>query len=37
MRAVVFDGELRFVTGYPVPEIPQGWARIRVRTAGHFA
>lgn len=34
MRAVVFDGDLRFETDYPMPEIPQGWAQIRVQTAG---
>ena len=34
MRTVLFDGELRVVTGYPVPEVPPGWARIRVRKAG---
>ena len=34
MRAVVFDGELRFVRDYPVPEVPPGWARIRVQKAG---
>lgn len=34
MRAVVFDGKLRFVLNYPAPEIPEGWARIRVHLAG---
>jgi len=34
MRAVVFDGELRFVEDYPMPEVPPGWARIRVQKAG---
>ncbi len=34
MRAIVFDGLLKFVTGYPMPEIPIGWARIRVHKAG---
>ncbi|MDO9528621.1 MAG: alcohol dehydrogenase catalytic domain-containing protein [Syntrophales bacterium] len=34
MRAVVFDGELRFVTDYPVPEVLPHWARIRVQKAG---
>jgi alcohol dehydrogenase len=34
MRAVVFDGELRFTRDYPVPEVPPDWARIRVQKAG---
>lgn len=34
MRAVVWDGELRFRPEYPIPQIQPGWARIRVRTAG---
>jgi alcohol dehydrogenase len=34
MRAVVFDGELRFVTDYPVPKTLPGWAQIRVQKAG---
>jgi len=35
MRAVVFDGTLRYVDDYPVPEIPgKGWARIRILLAG---
>ena len=34
MRAVVFDGELTFVKNYPVPEIPAGWALMRVLKAG---
>jgi len=35
MRAVVFDGKLRYVKDQPVPEIPnKGWARIRVLRAG---
>jgi len=34
MRAVVWNGQLQFLTDYPVPEIPPGWAGIRVKTAG---
>ena len=34
MRAVVFDGKLRFVKNYPVPEIPTDWALISVLEAG---
>ena len=34
MRAVVWDGQLRFMPDYPVPEIRPGWAGIRVKTAG---
>jgi alcohol dehydrogenase len=34
MRAIVFDGHLRFVGDYPVPEAMPGWARIRVLKAG---
>lgn len=34
MRAVVLDGDLRFVRDYPAPEVPPGWARVRVRMAG---
>ena len=34
MRAVVWDGQLRFLPDYPVPKIQPGWARIRVKTAG---
>jgi alcohol dehydrogenase len=34
MRAVKFDGELRFEKDHPVPEVPLNWARIRVQTAG---
>jgi alcohol dehydrogenase len=34
MRAVKFDGELRFVNDHPVPEVPLNWARIRVQKAG---
>ncbi|HKI47715.1 MAG TPA: alcohol dehydrogenase catalytic domain-containing protein [Desulfobacteria bacterium] len=34
MRAVVFDGALRFRENIPVPDPPKGWARIRVLLAG---
>ncbi len=34
MRAVVFDGRLRFSQHYPIPEVPENWARIRVGLAG---
>jgi len=34
MRAVVFDGQLRFSQNIPVPEIPKDWARIRVQFTG---
>ncbi len=34
MRAVLFDGKLRFVTDYPVPKVLPGWAQIRVQKAG---
>ncbi|MFH1991230.1 MAG: alcohol dehydrogenase catalytic domain-containing protein [Pseudomonadota bacterium] len=34
MRAVVFDGELRFVKDYPLPQIPPDWVLIRVLQAG---
>ena len=34
MRAVVFDGRLRFSERHAVPEIPMDWARIRVHHAG---
>ena len=34
MRAVVFDGALRVVDDYPVPDIRPGWARIHIKTAG---
>jgi alcohol dehydrogenase len=34
MRAVVWNGELRFMADYPAPTIRPGWARIRVKTAG---
>lgn len=34
MRAVVFDGSLRVVDNYPVPNLRPGWARISIQTAG---
>ncbi|MBW1779595.1 MAG: alcohol dehydrogenase catalytic domain-containing protein [Deltaproteobacteria bacterium] len=34
MRAIVYDGQLKLVTDYPVPNVPTGWARIRVHKAG---
>lgn len=34
MKAVFFDGKLRYVTNYPVPKPRTGWALIRVKTAG---
>jgi alcohol dehydrogenase len=34
MRAVIWNGQLVFHTDYPVPTIPRGWAKIRVKTAG---
>ena len=34
MRAVVFDGSLRFREDMVVPDLPKGWARIRVLLAG---
>ena len=34
MRAIVLDGQLRFMPNFPVPEIQPGWAIIRVKTAG---
>lgn len=34
MRAVVFDGKLRFLKDHPVPAVPPGWARISVQKAG---
>jgi len=34
MRAVVFDGTLRFIKDYPVPEVPPGWALIHIIKAG---
>ncbi len=34
MKAVVFEGTLRFEKNYPRPRAGQGWALIEVRTAG---
>ena len=34
MRAVIFDGRLRFIERFPEPEIPSNWALIRVLKAG---
>ena len=34
MRAVVFKDQLRFDADYSVPDVPAGWARIRVHLAG---
>jgi threonine dehydrogenase-like Zn-dependent dehydrogenase len=34
MRAVVFDGQLRLASGYPVPQPPPGEVRIRTILAG---
>jgi alcohol dehydrogenase len=34
MRAVVFDGKLTVVKDYPMPDVPPGWALIRVKVAG---
>lgn len=34
MRALVFDGRLRFVDDYPLPSTPPGEARVRVLRAG---
>lgn len=34
MKALVFDGSLRFDPSYPPPDAPAGWAVIRVRCAG---
>lgn len=34
MRALVWNGKLTFQEDYPEPAPPQGWARIRVETAG---
>lgn len=34
MAAALFDIRLRYVTDYPVPARKQGWALIKVRTAG---
>jgi len=34
MKAVIFDGSLRYVENYPLPEMKAGWARIMVQSAG---
>lgn len=34
MRAVAFDDAIRFVADAPVPDVPEGWARVRVMSAG---
>jgi len=34
MKAIIFDGELRFVTDHPVPEPGEGEALIKIRLAG---
>jgi alcohol dehydrogenase len=34
MKAVIFDGSLRYVEHYPRPEARAGWARIKVKLAG---
>ena len=35
MRALVWDGAaLRYTQDHPRPELPAGWARLRVRCAG---
>jgi alcohol dehydrogenase len=34
MRAVVFDGTLRYLPDVPMPRTPVNWARIRIRKAG---
>lgn len=34
MRAVIWDGQLRFMADYPMPMVRPGWARIRVKKAG---
>ena len=34
MRAVLFDGALRYEPDHPTPSAPPGWALIQVRTAG---
>jgi len=31
MTAAVFDGKLKYVQGYPVPEIKPGWAKIKIK------
>lgn len=34
MKAALFDGQLRCVEDYPVPQEKPGWARIKVKVAG---
>jgi len=34
MRAIVFDGAVRFVSDYPAPGVRPGWALIRVTRSG---
>ncbi len=34
MRAVRFDGMVKYVSDAPIPDVPEGWARIRVMSAG---
>lgn len=34
MRAIVFDGKLKFIKNHPKPEISPGWALVRVHMAG---
>lgn len=34
MRAVRFDGMVKYVSDAPIPDVPEGWARIRVTSAG---
>lgn len=34
MRAVLFDGAIKYLTDHPVPEIPPDWSLIRVLHAG---
>ena len=34
MRAVIYEDRLRFETDYPAPDVPSGWARIRVSLVG---
>jgi len=34
MAAAVFDGALRYIQNYPVPEVKPGWAKIKIKLAG---
>lgn len=34
MKALIFDGQLKMDTDFPLPQPPAGWARIRVLKAG---